>query len=259
MGPVSVYRVGAVGADPSYFFGGEARGSDLRHAAWLGWLPLTLVEFAGPGVAVTDDTWLTAPAGCPEPPRRPLVGDVVSALDAAAELIARRDSGLAVFTNCSGDVVSDGPVWASSVAVLVADDLAAHVDRLRTAYFAVVETLDGVEQERRLWTPARAVRLLTRPCDAATAGLCGTCRRSSFGFTCCSMRRSGSGYSMLPRRVVESGFSFPEAWACFGVVADDGQPGALLRGVVRAYAVVGGVSPGPRPVSAEVANAVSAP
>ena len=26
--------------------------------------------------------------------------------------------------------------------------LAAHVDRLRTAYFAVVETLDGVEQER---------------------------------------------------------------------------------------------------------------
>ena len=148
MGPVSVYRVGAVGADPSYFFGGEARGSDLRHAAWLGWLPLTLVEFAGPGVAVTDDTWLTAPAGCPEPPRRPVAGDVVSALDAAGELIARRDSGLTVFTNCSGDVVSDGPVWASSLAVLVADDLAAHVDRLRTAYFAVVETLDDVEQER---------------------------------------------------------------------------------------------------------------
>ena len=147
MGPVSVYRLGAVGADPSYFFGGEARDSDLRHAAWLGWLPLTLVEFAGPGVAVTGDTWLTA-AGRPERPRRPLAGDVVSALDAAGELIARRDSGLTVFTSCSGDVVSDGPVWASSLAVLVADDLAAHVDRLRTAYFAVVETLDGVEQER---------------------------------------------------------------------------------------------------------------
>ena len=147
MGPVSVYRVGAVGADPSYFFGGEARDSDLRHAAWLGWLPLTLVEFAGPGVAVTGDTWLTA-AGRPERPCRPVAGDVVSALDAAGELIARRDSGLTVFTNCSGDVVSDGPVWASSLAVLVADDLAAHVDRLRTAYFAVVETLDGVEQER---------------------------------------------------------------------------------------------------------------
>ena len=147
MGPVSVYRLGAVGADPSYFFGGEARGSDLRHAAWLGWLPLTLVEFAGPGVAVTGDTWLTA-AGRPERPPRPVAGDVVSALDAAGELIARRDSGLTVFTSCSGDVVSDGPVWASSLAVLVADDLAAHVDRLRTAYFAVVETLDDVEQER---------------------------------------------------------------------------------------------------------------
>ena len=147
MGPVSVYRVRAVGADPSYFFGGEARVSDLRHAAWLGWLPLTLVEFAGPGVAVTDDTWLTV-AGRPERPRRPVAGDVVSALDAAGELIARRDSGLTVFTSCSGDVVSDGPVSASSLAVLVADDLAAHVDRLRTAYFAVVETLDGVEQER---------------------------------------------------------------------------------------------------------------
>ena len=97
MGPVSVYRVGAVGADPSYFFGGEARDSDLRRAAWLGWLPLTLVEFAGPGVAVTDDTWLTAPAGRPERPRRPVAGDVVSALDAAGELIARRDSGLTVF------------------------------------------------------------------------------------------------------------------------------------------------------------------
>ena len=149
MGPVSVYRVGAVGADPSYFFGGEARGSDLRHAAWLGWLPLTLVEFAGPGVAVTDDTWLTAPADRRERPRRPVAGDVVSALDAAGELLARRDSGLTVFTNCSGDVVSDGPVWASSLAVLVADDLAAHVDRLRTAYLAVVETLDGVKDSDR--------------------------------------------------------------------------------------------------------------
>ena len=147
MGPVSVYRVGVVGADPSYFFGGEACDSDLRHAAWLGWLPLTLVEFAGPGLAVTGDTWLTA-AGRPERPRRPVAGDVVSALDAAGELIARSDSGLTVFTSCSGDVVSDGPVSASSLAVLVADDLAAHVDRLRTAYFAVVETLDGVEQER---------------------------------------------------------------------------------------------------------------
>ena len=106
------------------------------------------MEFAGPGVAVTGDTWLTAAAGRLERPRRPVAGDVVSAFDAAGELIARRDSGLTVFTSCSGDVVSDGPVCASSLAVLVADDLAAHVDRLRTAYFAVVEMLDDVEQER---------------------------------------------------------------------------------------------------------------
>ena len=56
MGPVSVYRVGAVGTDPSHVFGGEARDSDLCHAAWLGWLPLTLVEFAGPDVALVGDT-----------------------------------------------------------------------------------------------------------------------------------------------------------------------------------------------------------
>ena len=173
MGPVSVYRVGAVGADPSYFFGGEARDSDLRRAAWLGWLPLTLVEFAGPGVAVTDDTWLTAPVGRPERPRRPVAGDVVSALDAAGELIARRDSGLTVFTSCSGDVVSDGPVSASSLAVLVADDLAAHVDRLRTAYFAVVETLDGVEQERAALDACRS----SPAADSPVRRRCGRARR----------------------------------------------------------------------------------
>ena len=148
MGPVSVYRVGAIGADPSYFFGGEARDSNLRHAAWLGWLPLTLVEFAGPGVAVAGDCWLTAPFGRSERPRRPVAGDVVRALDAAGELVTRRDSGLTAFTNRPGDVLSDGPFWASSLAVLVGNDLAAHVDRLRTAHLAVVEGLDGVDQER---------------------------------------------------------------------------------------------------------------
>ena len=171
MGPVSVYRVGAVGADPSYFFGGEARDVDLRHAEWLGWLPATLVEFAGPGVAVTDDRWLTAPAGRPERPRRSVVGDVVSPRDAARELIARRDSGLTAFTNCPGDVVSHGPVWASAAwrAVLVADDLAAHVDRLRTAYFAVVETLDGVQQE-----PAALDACRSSPvADSAARRRCG--------------------------------------------------------------------------------------
>ena len=175
MGPVSVYRVGAVGANPSYFFGAEARGSDLGHAEWLGWLPLTLVEFAGPGVAVTDDTWLTAPAGRPERPRRPAVGDVVSPRDAAGELIARRDSGLTAFTNCPGEVVSDGLLWASSVAVSVADDLAANIDRLRTAYFAVVETLGGVDQERAALdacqSSAAPDSLLRRRCGRAVRDL----------------------------------------------------------------------------------------
>ena len=148
MGPVSVYRVGAVGRDPSYVFGGEARDSDLRQAAWLGWLPLRLVEFAGPGVALVGDAWLTAPFGRSERPCCPVAGDVVTALDAAGELIARRDSGLTAFTNRPGDVSLDESLWASSLAVLVADDLAAHVDRLRTAHLAVVEGLDGVKQER---------------------------------------------------------------------------------------------------------------
>ena len=155
MGSVSVYRVGAVGADPSYFFGAEARDSDLSRTAWLGWLPLTPVAFAGPGIALTDDTWLTVPPGRLEQPRRLVAGDVVSALDAAGELIARRDSGLTAFTTWPGDLVSDGPVGASSPGVLVADDLAAQVDRLRTAYFAVVETLDDVERGRAALGAAR--------------------------------------------------------------------------------------------------------
>ena len=145
--PVSVYRVGAVGADPSYLFGGEAHDRDLRHAAWLGWLPLTLVEFAGPGVALVGDTWLTAPFGRSECPRRVVAGDVVTALDAAGELIARRESGLTTFTHRPADL-SDESLWVSSVAVLVADDLAAHVGRLRTAHAALVDSVDAVEQER---------------------------------------------------------------------------------------------------------------
>ena len=147
MGPVSVYRVGAVGADGSYLFGEEARGSDLRDVSWLGWLPLTLVEFAGPGVALAGDGWLTVPAGR-SVPRPAACGDVVTALDAAGELVARRDSGLTAFTDRLGDVLSDGPFSASSIAVLVGDDLAAHVDRLRAAHLAVVAGLDSVEQER---------------------------------------------------------------------------------------------------------------
>ena len=105
MGLVSVYRVGA---DPSRVFASEARASDLRHAAWLGWLPLTFVVFGGPGVAVAGDTWLTAPLGSSDRERRVVAGDVTTALGAAGELIARRDRGLTAFTNHPADFSSDG-------------------------------------------------------------------------------------------------------------------------------------------------------
>ena len=145
---VSVYRVGAVGADPVHVFGGEAHDFDLRHAAWLGWLPLDVVAFAGPGVALAGDTWLTVPLGRSEGPRHVVAGDFVTAQDAAGELIARGECGLTAYTNSPGDVSSDGPLWASSVAVLVADDVAVYVDRLRSAHAALAECVDGAEQER---------------------------------------------------------------------------------------------------------------
>ena len=148
MGLVSVYRVGAVGADPVYLFGGEAHDFDLRHGAWVGRLPLQVVEFIGPGVAQAGDSWLTAPARRSERPGCVAAGDLVTAQDAAAELIARGECGLCAFTNRPGYVSPDGPLWASSVAMLVADDLVAHVDRLRTVHAALAESVDGVEQER---------------------------------------------------------------------------------------------------------------
>ena len=148
MGPVSIYRVGAVGADPVHVFGGEAHDFDLWHAVWLGWLPLTLVGFAGPGVALAGDTWLTAPLGRSEGPRHAAAGDIVTARDAAGEVIARRERGLTAYTNCSGDVSSDGLLWASSVALSVADDLVANIDRLRSAQATLAEWVDGVERER---------------------------------------------------------------------------------------------------------------
>ena len=62
MGPVSVCRIGAESADPSYLFGGEVPESDPGRAAWLGWLPLTLLDFAGRGLALAGDMWLAAPS-----------------------------------------------------------------------------------------------------------------------------------------------------------------------------------------------------
>ena len=148
MAHVSVYRVGAVGADPVHVFGGEAHDFDLRHAVWLGQLPLDLVEFAGPSVALARDRWLTVPSRRSERPRHVVGGDLVTAQDAGGELIARGECGLTAYTNSPGDVSSDGPLWASSVGVLVANDLAVCVDRLRSAHAALAECVDGVEQER---------------------------------------------------------------------------------------------------------------
>ena len=148
MAHVSVYRVGAVGADPVHVFGGEAHDLDLRCGAWLGWLPLDLVAFAGPGVALARDRWLTVPSRRSERARPVVAGDLVTARDAAAELIARGECGLTAYTNSPADVSSDGPLWASSVAVLVADDLAVSVDRLRGAHAVLAECVDGVEQEQ---------------------------------------------------------------------------------------------------------------
>ena len=71
MDAVSVYRVGADGAEPFCSFGLEARDGDLPRAVWLGWLPLSLVDFAGPGIAQVGDAWLTAPSagsGASRPP-----------------------------------------------------------------------------------------------------------------------------------------------------------------------------------------------
>ena len=147
MGPVSVCRVGAVGADPVHVFGGEAHDFDLRHRGWLGWLPLTLVGFAGPGVALAGDTWLTAPSGRSEGPGHVVAGDLVTAQDAAGEFIARGKRGLTTYTNRPGDVLPHRPLWASSVPVLVASDLAANVDRLRSAQAAFAECVDPVDQE----------------------------------------------------------------------------------------------------------------
>ena len=62
MEPVSVYRVCAGGADgPSYSFGGELPDADFPRAVWLGWLPLVLLDFEAPCVALPGDAWLTAP------------------------------------------------------------------------------------------------------------------------------------------------------------------------------------------------------
>ena len=147
MRAVSVYRVGAVGAAPSHVFGGGVSDADLPRAAWLGWLPLTTVDFAGPDIALAEDAWLTAPSGRSEGGRvRP--GDLVSAVDATAELLARRECGLGAYTVRPGDLLFGGRLYDSSVTLSVTADLTAQIGRVRTAHATLAECVDGVEQER---------------------------------------------------------------------------------------------------------------
>ena len=144
MVPVSVYRVGAAGADPSHVFGDEVRGVDLPCAVWLGWLPLTRPDSAGPNLAVAEDWWLTVPPGRSEGDRvRP--GDVVSAAEAAGELLARRECGLEAYAERCAGVSDDARLRASSVADSVADDLSAQVGRVRAAHKAWVESAGAAD------------------------------------------------------------------------------------------------------------------
>ena len=94
--------------------------SDLSHAVWLGWLPLTLISFAGLGVAIAGDMWLTPSSGASHPKRGAAApGDVVTAQAAAGELLAGGECGLAAFVRPPADLRSDGSLWASSLVVCV--------------------------------------------------------------------------------------------------------------------------------------------
>ncbi len=150
MGPVSVYRVVAERGEPAHVFGGGACDLDPGRAAWLGWLPLEIVDWVGPDVAVAGDRWLTGPAGRSK--SGPVVpGDVVTVDDAAGELAARRGCGLAAFTDRPAVVPAAGRFRAQSVAVAVADDLAARVAGLRAAHDAWIASLGAADEESRLF------------------------------------------------------------------------------------------------------------
>ena len=147
MEPVSVYRVGVEGADPSYVFG-EPPG-DAPHAAWVGWLPLFWAEVGGSTYAVAGDSWLTEPACDQGPPRALPAGNAVNAVDAAAELAARRDRGLGAFTDVGSDPsVVGSPLWSLSVAVAVVDDIERQIERLRSVHDAVAAQV--VAEQARL-------------------------------------------------------------------------------------------------------------
>lgn len=152
MEPVSVYRVGVEGADPSYVFG-EPPG-DLSHVAWVGWLPLFWAQVGGSTYAVAGDSWITEPAYEQGPPRPVLAGSAVNAVEAAAELAARRERGLDAFTDVGSDPsVVGSPLWSLSVAVAVVADIERQLERLRSVHDAVAAEVVA-EQARMATDPA---------------------------------------------------------------------------------------------------------
>ena len=125
-------------------------GAAVEHGApqVLGDHPLEVIEFAGPGVALAGDTWVIAPPGCSGGRGHVVPGDLVIAQHAVGELSARGECGLNAYTAPSGDISPDGLLWASSVAISVAADVVASVDRLCRVHATLVECVDGAEQER---------------------------------------------------------------------------------------------------------------
>lgn len=148
MEPVSVYRVCAGGADgPSYSFGGELPDADFPRAVWLGWLPLVFLDLETPSVALPGDVWLTASQTASDGGARVPVAAGVTAEDAAGELAARGQCDLNAFTSSPEGLPSHGVSLASSLALLVADDLEALVAGLRDSHAAVLAAGDDVDEE----------------------------------------------------------------------------------------------------------------
>ena len=197
MGPVSVFRLDAARAGPAYVFRAGVRAADPRRASWLGWLPLTLVDWAGPDIAEVGDGWLTGPADGSE--SRPAVpGDVITVDDAAGELLARRGCGLGAFTARCPDPPDDVRVFPLSVAASVGDDLVEHVAWVRAAREVWLESLAAARGSRTGGG---------RPCGAP--GDSAVRRRSARAL--CALRKHHARLGVLLEAVGRIGVFDPES------------------------------------------------
>ena len=91
--------------------------------------------------------WLTAPQAASDGGGCAAVDGGVTAEDAAVELAARGQCDLNAFTSSPEGLPSNGVALASSVALLVADDLEALVAGLRDSHAAVLAAGDDVDEE----------------------------------------------------------------------------------------------------------------